>query len=88
MRRRGPTRCHEKTYAPKRRLGLIAGAGMPDEIEIDGNEVEGLVVVGRVLAGGHGAGGSWSESEAVSVTQPRSRHPCAAPRPSLRSKTA
>ncbi|MBE3074876.1 MAG: hypothetical protein IMZ75_08010, partial [Actinobacteria bacterium] len=39
-------RCYEKTYAQKRRLGLIAGAGMPDEIEIDGREVEGLVVVG------------------------------------------
>ena len=85
---------------------------MPDEIEIDGNEVEGLVVVERVLAGGHGAGGeavranhpdlrvqvfrnsfagtggSRSESEAVSVTQPRSRHPCAAPQPWLRSMTA
>jgi hypothetical protein len=39
-------RCYEKTYAQKRRLGLIAGADMPDEIEIDGSEVEGLVVVG------------------------------------------
>ena len=29
-----------------RRLGLVAGDDMPDEIEIDGNEVEGLVVVG------------------------------------------
>jgi len=35
-----------------------------------------------------GTGGSWSESEAVSVTQPRSRHPCAAQRPSLGSGTA
>jgi plasmid stabilization system protein ParE len=39
-------RCYEKTYAQKRRLRPIAGAGMPDEIEIDGSEVEGLVVVG------------------------------------------
>ena len=39
-------RCYEKTYAQKRRLGLIVGAGMPDEIEIGGGEVEGLVVVG------------------------------------------
>ena len=39
-------RCYEKTYAQKRRLGLIAGPGMPDEIAIDGSEVEGLVVVG------------------------------------------
>jgi len=39
-------RCYEKTYAQKRHLGLIAGDGMPDEIEIDGSEVEGLVVVG------------------------------------------
>ena len=38
--------CYEKTYAQKRRLGLIAGPDMPDEIEIDGSEVEGLVVVG------------------------------------------
>ena len=30
-------RCYEKTYAQKRRLGLIDGPGMPDEIEIDGN---------------------------------------------------
>ena len=40
-------RCYEKTHAQKRRLGLIAGPGMPDEIEIDGSEVEGLVVVCR-----------------------------------------
>ena len=39
-------RCYEKTYAQKRRLGLIAGDVMPNEIEIDGTEVEGLVVVG------------------------------------------
>jgi hypothetical protein len=39
-------RCYEKTYAQKRRLGLIAGGDMPGEIEIDGREVEGLVVVG------------------------------------------
>ena len=39
-------RCYEKTYAQKRRLRLITGDGMPDEIEIDGSEVEGLVVVG------------------------------------------
>jgi len=39
-------RCYEKTYAQKRRLGLIVGAGMPDEIEIGGGEVEGLVAVG------------------------------------------
>ena len=39
-------RCYEKTYAQKRRLGLIAGDDMPHEIEIDGSEVEGLVVVG------------------------------------------
>jgi len=39
-------RCYEKTYAQKWRLGLIAGPDMPDEIEIDGSEVEGLVVVG------------------------------------------
>ena len=38
-------RCYEKTYAQKRRLGLIAGDDMPGEIEIDGSEVEGLVVV-------------------------------------------
>jgi hypothetical protein len=38
-------RCYEKTSAQKRRLGLIAGLDMPDEIEIDGSEVEGLVVV-------------------------------------------
>lgn len=30
----------------------------------------------------------WSETEAVSVTRPRDRHPCAARRPSLRSMTA
>ena len=29
-----------------RRLGLVAGDDMPDEIEIDGSEVEGRVVVG------------------------------------------
>jgi len=39
-------RFYEKTYAQKRRLGPIAGPDMPDEIEIDGSEVEGLVVVG------------------------------------------
>jgi len=39
-------RCYEKTYAQKRRLGLIDGPRMPDEIEIDGSEVEGIVVVG------------------------------------------
>jgi len=39
-------RCYEKTYAQKRRLGLVTGDDMPDEIEIDGSEVEGLVVVG------------------------------------------
>src|SRR5450830_1041276 len=39
-------RCYEKTYAQKRPLGLIVGAGMPDEIEIDSSQVEGLVVVG------------------------------------------
>ena len=39
-------RCYEKTSAQKRRLGLITGVSMPDEIEIDGSEVEGLVVVG------------------------------------------
>ena len=39
-------RCYEKTYAQKRRLKLIAGDDMPDEIEIDGSHVEGLVVVG------------------------------------------
>ena len=30
----------------RRRVGLVAGDDMPDEIEIDGSEVEGLVVVG------------------------------------------
>jgi hypothetical protein len=39
-------RCYERTYTQKRRLGQIAGPGMPDEVEIDGREVEGLVVVG------------------------------------------
>ena len=39
-------RCCGKTYAQKRRLGLITGDDMPAEIEIDGTEVEGLVVVG------------------------------------------
>ena len=39
-------RCYEKTYAQKRRLGLIVGDDMPDKIEIDGSEVEWLVVVG------------------------------------------
>ena len=38
--------CYEKTYAQRRRLGLIAGLDMPDEIEIDGSVVEGLVAVG------------------------------------------
>src|SRR5450759_1215112 len=37
-------RCYEKTYAQKRRLGLIAGDDMPGEIGIDGSAVEGLVV--------------------------------------------
>ncbi len=39
-------RCYEKTCTPKCWLGPIDGAGMPDEIEIDGSEVEGLVMVG------------------------------------------
>ena len=47
-------RCCGKTYAQKRRLGLIAGDVMPNEIEIDGREVEGLVVVG----------GYWQQAEA------------------------
>ena len=47
-------RCYEKTYAQKRHLGLITGVSMPDEIEIDGSEVEGLVVVG----------GYWQQAEA------------------------
>lgn len=37
--------CYEKTYAQKRRLGLIDDR-MPEQIEIDGSQVEGLVVVG------------------------------------------
>jgi hypothetical protein len=39
-------RCYEKTYEQKRRLGLIEGDRVPAEIEIDGGEIEGLVVVG------------------------------------------
>jgi hypothetical protein len=39
-------RCYQKNYAQKRRLGWIDDDRMPREIEIDGSQVEGLVVVG------------------------------------------
>ena len=38
-------RCRARTNDRKRRLGLI-GAGMPEHIEIDGSDVQGVVVVG------------------------------------------
>ena len=57
-------RCYEKTYAQKRRLGLIACADMPAEIEIDGSEVEGLVVVG-----------GYSQEAMMQAEQLRASHP-------------
>ena len=57
-------RCNEKTYAHKRRLALIAGPGMPAEIEIDGGEVEGLVVVG-----------GYTQEAMAKAERLRARHP-------------
>ena len=56
--------CYQTTYKQKRRLGLIDGKSMPDEIEIDGSQVEGLVVVG----------GYWQQAEGQ-VERLKTMHP-------------
>ena len=57
-------RCYERNYAQKRRLRWIDGDDMPAEIEIDGSQVEGLVVVG-----------GYSQQAAAQVRLLKAAHP-------------